>query len=345
MTVWVFNSPGSEWDEYRGQLLESIRNGSSRFGWSYVESADLRHLREKPRSEMSEGERECLSKSRFLLDIAPGDWIVHVHIPRYGLCTAAQVSGGYHFDRHDDVGDDFRHQIKVDPKSVVTFERNDCNVSPEVRRRLGLQGAHWRMYCVDKFLQSISDCKSQAVRLAPGESRELHHLKKDLAPIWRQITERIHQNHPEKKLEQFLCDVFSNALGPDNVRSNGSGWRSDMGADLIVTYEIVHPIIDVVESRTMVIQVKSFSGDHWDTQAVAQLATAVKEYDADVAVLVTTAQSTPALQKAIEDLQEQLRGEYERREGKREHPIRVELIAGDDVARLVLKHGAKLLID
>ena len=81
------------------------------------------------------------------------------------------------------------------------------------------------------------------------------------------------------------------------------------------------------------IQVKSFTGDHWETNAVNQLAEAVEKYQATAALLLTTAEATSPLLDAIESLRTQLEPKH----------VNVGLIAGQDVARFMLRFGGNLL--
>jgi hypothetical protein len=52
MTIWALKGPSSDdydqekYAEVLKYLSNSIRNGTSRFGWGYVDTADLRKLQE-----------------------------------------------------------------------------------------------------------------------------------------------------------------------------------------------------------------------------------------------------------------------------------------------------------
>ncbi|MEM9458081.1 MAG: hypothetical protein AAGF11_28150 [Myxococcota bacterium] len=64
-----------------GTVYESLSRGEGRFGWSYVETADLNALRQridsKGWSDLGEHERKCFEP--FLLDLQPGDWVVYIN--------------------------------------------------------------------------------------------------------------------------------------------------------------------------------------------------------------------------------------------------------------------------
>jgi restriction endonuclease Mrr len=79
------------------------------------------------------------------------------------------------------------------------------------------------------------------------------------------------------------------------------------------------------------VQVKSFTGQHWETNAVEQIKDALNEFEAAMGLIITTAESTKNLEEAIEALSNELK-----------KPIG--LIAGEEVARFVLKYGGALIL-
>lgn len=82
----------------------------------------------------------------------------------------------------------------------------------------------------------------------------------------------------------------------------------------------------------MVIQIKSYEGEHWETRAVDQIKEAINQFEADAGMLITTGEKTEHLQKAIDDLS-----------AKIEKPVA--LLAGEDLARFVLLYyGEELLL-
>ena len=134
----------------------------------------------------------------------------------------------------------------------------------------------------------------------------------------------IQRHHPDKDLESFLAKVFRRIPDVVEVKENGSGWKSDFGADLIVKSK----------NQIIVVQVKSFVGEVWDTTCVTQLKTAIEHFDATQGIIITTGQRTPILDEATKKLADTM--------SKRN--IKVRLIAGDEVAKFVLKYGLDLLI-
>ncbi len=150
-TIYALKVKGMEQEVFR-----SLQQGEGRFGWSYIENADLHYLRDKWRkggwdSLTTEGQAcyQC-----FLLDIKPNDNVVFVNVPQWGQCTLARVTGPY-FWKKDDA--DFNYRFHVDPESVRVFDRNDAIVPRRLSAKLKLQGRWWRLYDRDLFRQLLSE--------------------------------------------------------------------------------------------------------------------------------------------------------------------------------------------
>lgn len=133
-----------------GRVFESLKLGEGRFGWSYVESADLRALQARIESDgfasLSAHEANCYQA--FLLQLNPGDFVVYINVPSWGRCTLAQVTSPYFWEWRDD---DFNHRFKVDPASVRDFDRNDPLLPPNLQARLKLRHRHWRIAAEQAF--------------------------------------------------------------------------------------------------------------------------------------------------------------------------------------------------
>lgn len=110
--------------ESADRVYQSLRQGEGRFGWSYVESADLRSLQQRIETKgfasLSADEANCYQP--LLLQFDPGDYVVYINVPCYGRCTLAQLTSAYFWEWKDD---DFNHRFAVDPASVREFGRND----------------------------------------------------------------------------------------------------------------------------------------------------------------------------------------------------------------------------
>lgn len=109
------------------------------------------------------------------------------------------------------------------------------------------------------------------------------------------------------------------------------GGAGEHGADLQVIFEWEIPILGIQEQRTCVVQVKAFEGEMWETKAVDQIREALKYWDADMGVIVSTASSgSEALDTALDQLRQET--------GKP-----VSLLIGEDVAAFLLRFGGQLL--
>jgi hypothetical protein len=340
MTIWALKGPSSddydqeEYSEVLKYLSDSIRKGTSRFGWGSIDTADLTKLRDKPWQEMTEEEQHCWSKANFLLEVKKGDWVVHINLPYWGACFAGQVIEEYSFDRLDKDGvGDYGHTLKLDPKSIVEFERNDDAVLPIIGSRLKLQGRYWRIQYEKEFLQTIQNIRAESLGKKSNESVGVFYLKQDLTPLLKDITKKIQKAHPAGKLESFIAEVLRKVPNVISVTEHGKhkGWGTDNGADLIVNYESGLSFSNLEKQEKLVVQVKSFTGEHWETNAVNQIGEALNEFEAAAGLIITTAESTKNLEEAIETLSSKLN-----------KPIG--LIAGQEVAKFVLKYGGELIL-
>ena len=304
-----------------GMLHSSLKKGEGRFGWSYIETANLYELKKRIEKDgwasLSDEERNCYQA--FLLDIREDDYVVYINVPEWGKCTLARVTRPY-FWQHED--DDFNHRFGVDLESVREFDRNA--VHPWLSARLKLQRRWWRIHGgQEKFNELVENLKAGKAgnKQTPEIRREL--LQKQIQPFLTAITKAIHDTHPNKALEDLLAEIFKNVPGVKDVEKKGG--PKDHGADLLVHFESGMPI----PPQTCVVQVKSFEGEHWDTGAVNDIKRAFEHYpEADMGLIVSTAaSSTNVLDEAIDKLQ--------KRTGKS-----VSLLIGKDVADFVLRFGS-----
>ena len=150
------------------------------------------------------------------------------------------MTSEYRFDKGLDIYNDkktwidFKHNFEIDINSIIEFDRKNPNISPKVN--LKPIRRYQRIYSKDDFLKSIENLKNNTIKLSDDESKEEHHLKNEIAegPL-KEINKLIHQMNKGKKLEKILAKVFRNIPNVVDVYENGSGWRSDHGADLIIT--------------------------------------------------------------------------------------------------------------
>jgi hypothetical protein len=311
MAVWAFSKVDDSTN--RSLVFESIRNGKSRFGWSQRDEHNL----------LLEQWSDWHSKQQFLLEIQPNDWIVHINTPEWGQCTAVKVVGTYEFDEgvKSTHGTDFRHSIPVDSTTICVFSRRNDNVLPSVNLRP--RSRYHRVYEEQDFHQSITNLRNNSVDLS-RESKGEFYLKEKTKAYLSEITSSIQQMNKSRDLELYLAKVFRKVEGVVDVKDNGSGWGTDHGADLIVTFKNLN-----FETK-VVVQVKSFEGSHYSLEAVSQIEEAIKVYEANAGIIITTALSTESLEASVQSLSDKI--------GKQ-----IDLMAGEDVARFVLKYAPEMV--
>jgi hypothetical protein len=299
--------------EARQQVYEEIKKGKARFGmWE-----QSRSLKE-----------QWYGKNAFLLKIKEGDWIVYVNMPSYGKSVAVKVLGNYEFDEGINCswGRDFNNYIPVDSETIIEFKRNNPNVLPSVN--LSPRKRAQRVLQVNDFLASISNLKEGAYDATAQKDKSIIHLQTKVADMLPQITNHIQQMNKSKEFERFLHRIFSNMPNTVSVL-NGFGWRTDNGADLLVEFE--NPIIGMNFTTKVVVQAKSYTDNHFDTNAIDQIEMGINKFGADAGLLITTANETEKLEEYIRAKSEKI--------GK---PI--DVIAGNDVAKFVLRYAPELLI-
>jgi len=333
--VWVFKAPNLK--EQVDFVYASLKKGISRYGWSYID-CNLIKLREKGWDKLNDGEKICYGRTQFLLKIKKGDWIVHVNVPKFGLCNAGIVENIYKWDEEPNkIGSDyssgngdFRHTIELNINSIVEFDRNDANITPFISRRLKLQGGWWRIYETEQFIQSINNLKENKVSIESNVEHGLYYLREDIKPNLCSIANSIHKNHPGKRLEELIHLIFKKVPNVVDVKMNGSGFGPDFGADLIITYSIGLPISGLQEKKILVVQIKSFSGVHYESKAVDQIKIAITKYVADAGLIISTASASEELIKKIDEAQEELE-------------IPIGLMCNEEVATFILKYGSEYL--
>lgn len=317
MTIWAFNKADDQ--KARDLIYQSIKSGKSRFGWSQKNEHNL---------NLKDNWTDWHSKQLFLLQVKPGDWIVHINTPHWGTCIAAKVIAEYDFDEGLRLswGSDFRHYFIVDIDSVIEFERRDPNVLPTVN--LNPRQRYHRIYAVDDFLESIHNIKNNSVTLRNGQSKEEYHLKDKTDRYLSAITVLIHEMNKNKRLERFLAKVFRKIPGVIDVNENGFGWGTDYGADLIVTMSSALGNLEF--ENKIIVQIKSYEGGHYDLDAVEQVKTGIETYKGSAGMIITTGEKTEELENKIQEVSESI--------GR---PI--DLIASADLAKFIIRHSPELL--
>lgn len=314
--------------EWADQVLQSLKKGEARFGWSYVETADLRKLAARIEAtgwtSLSPDEQACYQ--HFMLGITAGDYVIYINVPSYGQCTIARVTAPYYW-RWDK--EDFNHRLGVDPNSVKTFGRNDNTVHPALAARLKLQGRWWRIYADAEVDQLIAALEKEAPAAPRTPADNLAHLANEIDPLLLKITKCVHHTHPNYSLEHLLAEVLKKVPGVKDVHLQGGA--GDKGADIVIVVEEGHRLT-TPKQTTCVVQVKSYQGQHGSDLAVQDIRRAFHAYpEAGAGVIFSTAESTgPELETALEKVRTELNKP-------------VTLIIGADVALFILKYGAHLI--
>ena len=329
MRIWAFNNPtdkdtgNDERDRIRKLVAESVRSGKSRFGYSSEDRANLNLSNEWIDEEWREWGQQLS-----LLDVEENDWIVHINVPEWGRCTAAQVLCDYDFDDGLEVswGRDYRHFFGINKETVIEFDRNDPNVLPTVNLRP--RRRRQRIYDVDDFLQSIENLRRNRVNLSEGERRETYFLKEKTEEYLKKITELIQRTHQGKKLESFLAEVFRKIPGVVHVKENGSRWGTDYGADLIVTTSV--SLGHLQFDNKIIVQIKSFEDRHYDLGAVEQVESGIRQFFGTAGMIITTAEETEELESAVRQASERVE-------------VPIDILASADVAKFVIKHAPELV--
>ena len=363
MAIYAYGSPH---DDIKPFIYDSlVKQKISRFLWSWYHDCNLNRLKDVSWDSMSPDERESWRRGRRLLGFRPGDWVIHKHIPAHGKMTAARLSSEYFYQNPLPApGKDGRQCFHVD--KVFTFNRRDERVHPLFRAKLNVMGGLYQVYSEKEFYESLyelgyefddADCEAakavganiykNATQTAvePSEPKstaveatlplpQRPFLKSEFKQILGNLTEKIQHNNPGKDLERFLAAVFRNIPGVTEVKENGFGWKPDFGADLIVRYVSERIKGVAFKEETWVVQVKSFTGEHWETNAVNQLKLGIETFGADVGILITTGERTQILETAFDKLSEEMS----------QKNVDVYLVAGVEVAQFVLRYGLDLLI-
>jgi hypothetical protein len=313
MTTQVFAFAKIDNKDSRLKVYDEIKNGKSRFGmWDQKES-----LKDKP-----------YGKHAILLRVRKGDWIVHVNMPKYGKCVAVQTTGDYKFDKGIECswGKDFNNYFPIDKDSIIEFDRNNSNIISSVN--LAPRRRAQKVLQVGDFLKSIENLKKGRYDSIKKSDRSITHLQEKISELLPKITAQIHEMNKSKEFERFLQRIFENLPNTISIQ-NGFGWRTDNGADLIVEFE--NPIVNVNVTTKLIVQAKSYSGKHFDTNAIDQIVAGINKYNADAGLLITTARETEELEVYIREKSEEI--------GKT-----IDLIAGDDVAKFVIRYAPEILI-
>ncbi|WP_372715258.1 restriction endonuclease [Ilyobacter sp.] len=302
-----------------------LKEGIARYGWSYVENANLKVMEKLSWDEMTPEQKDCW-KANFLLKIKPGDYIIYINTPSYGKCTLAKVEEPY-FWAWDKYQGDFSHCLKVDRDSIKTFDRNAKEINPSLSRRFKLQGKYWQIYLKEEFseLLELLDSGELSGDYANADTRYNKTLE-IIEPDLKLICSKIQSHHPEKTMEELVQIILERMPTVSNVeRKSGA---SDKGGDLICEFDTGMDFLGIQRVERCAIQVKSYINEMDYDRAIRDIENVFKaEKDITCGLIISTAE------KISERFQEKLDNL------KSETGKDVGLIFGKDLARWFIKYG------
>jgi len=314
-------------DGWTWLVKESLCSGEGRFGWSYVETADLHALRHRISvdgwNSLDSEERDCYQESLLFLD--RGDYVVYVNVPEWGQCTLAEVTGKYYWRWADN---DLNHRFPVDRESVRSFDRNDAMVPPALRARLKLRGRCCRVHAEEEF-RRLAEALRRGVRPAPlTRAHNPYNLTDETQPFLPIVSDKIRHLGPRSDLETLVEQVFRRVPGVRSVTRRAA--VRGRGADLVVELE-VGSIAQLVQ--TLVVQVRPDAGALGQLFAADDIRQALGAYGADMALIVCPAEDRdPAVESELDRLREDTMKP-------------VALLLGDELAAFLVRHDSALLLE
>ena len=311
-------------DGWAWLVHEWLKNGDGRFGWSYVETADLHELRNRIASggwnSLDEEEKDCYYEPLLSLDC--GDYVVYVNVPEWGRCTLAQATGKYFWRWADN---DFNHRFPVDQDSVHSFETNDAMVPIALRARLKLRARCYRINAEDEFVGLLESLRHGGVPAPAISGDNLPGLTTEMKPVPATVMQKIRHLHGHGDLENLVEQVLRRVPGVRAVtRRGGTG----SGADFVVDFELGSiPQL----AQTLVVQVRSDPDTLTGPSAVGVVRGAFGAYDADMVLIVCAATNRdPEVESRLDRLREDTM-----------KPLA--LLTGEELAAFLWRHGSDLL--
>ena len=316
--------PWEEDSSYWMPLInEELKKGKARLGWGYYDKADVRKIKEKAdRQEwksLDKRELSTWSHAGFALEVKPGDYFIYINMPKYGKCTIVKIAGEYNFSEvwDKDKKNDFRHFLPC--KYLYNFDRNSNIVHPYLRRRLGLQGAWYRIYAKKEFEELLDVIKGIIKSKADKEI-----LKEEIGNHLTEIAQEVSHTFPGKNLEDLLLDIFKKV---PNIKDARKGPDVN-GADLEIEFETGLDIRGIQKIEVCAVQVKSYEGEMSDTEAIKDIKRAFNSnINYTCGLIVSTAsEMTEEFERELERLREETQKE-------------VGILIGKELADFLIKYG------
>ena len=309
--------PGSEHEKSISIIYDKLKQGEATFSWAWFDEADLRKIKETIDKDgwdaLTDDQKDVWKHTWFLLEeVKIGDYFIYINMPEYGKCTLVKITGDYTFSEPL-CSNDFRHLRPCE--FIKTFDRS--SVPNYLRRRLGLQGAWWRVYAYEDFEALLAD------EIKSDEEKLEEEIDKHLEEIAMKMCRRF----PGKNLEPFLMKVFKKMPGVKAVRKG----PDKNGADLEIEFERGLDIEGLQRPEVCAVQVKSYEGKMGYIQAINDIRKAFKtaedygrEYSCGL-IVSTALEMTPEFEDALQKL-------------KKDTGKDVGILLGKDLARMVVKY-------
>lgn len=294
MTCWFWNidRPSREF------FAKELEAGRLRQGWGYDPRLDLRKLREKRErgEDLTQKEEAAWERCRPMLDsVEEGDYVAVKNVPSTDKFTLVEVTGDYDFDLKD-IGD-FGHYLPV--RVIQSFHKQGAAVPAPLVNALNRERHPIRRTKKhrDRVVKLAEQSYSEEEALEPEP--ETQTIESWQRALWPALRDRLQETLDSRLAERLVLSMLEQG-GLDVVYNAGP---SEKGADILAEVDIGYGL-----STDLAVQVKMRWGVDNRTNGVDQLIEAFEEYDADMGLLVTFADSLgPDLEEALEEAKREYR--------------------------------------
>lgn len=308
-------------------LYEEIKKGRARLGYGWYDGADLRQIKVKIEKKgwdaLSKNEKCTWGHTGFIFDyeVKVGDYFVYINMPDYDKCSVVRIVEGpegiYTFTNIWDKNkeNNFRHAVSCE--FIGTFDRNSLIVHPYLRRRLGQPRAWYRIFAKKEFEELLVSLET-GVKGKSDKERLEEHIDKHLV----EIVKEVNRNFPGKKLEDLLLEVYRKVPNVKEVRKG----PDINGADLEIEFETGLSDGGLQNIEFCAVQVKSYEGKMWFTEAIDDLKRAFASNPKYTCGLIVS--TALEMTEEFEEKMDALRKEKN-----------VDILLGKDLAYFLTKYG------
>ena len=213
-------------------VLEELRAGRARIGWSSRDDQDLRLIQEKvdrgePLNKAQQKAKRCLG---FLTRIFPEDYLLYPHQPDKGQFCVVRVTDEYDYSAEEDRLDgNFRSFRPCELITVEPVAMYDEIVPSKLRHRLGVPGRFSEISNLNPlfvFLNALPEAGSIQDDSNRASTRRIH------TELRNQLPDILHREFSRADLSRKLCSDLFERMGYSFVVQEGS---ADAGSDVVVT--------------------------------------------------------------------------------------------------------------